>query len=296
MKYKLLPLLLICSMMSLKSWGQDLDDGMLEPHDQSPIGNERSEVNRMVSMSTPKFAGGGCDPSSSSAALSEDKKTLSILLSDFVVEAGESIGMFRNRKICKVEVPLNVPNGMQMAIVKLDYRGFNSLVRGAYTQFSAVHYYDLGHGPNQTRVVRRKAEFAGPLEDEFYLSGVIKQRIPWSECGRDIDLNINMQMTTRSNRQNEDVFSSIDSLDMSSVESSYHLLWRRCENSGRSSGTSPVRLDPRTNPRVNPGQASRRTPPDARERSEEMNRGRAQAEEQRRERARQAERDRRRNR
>ena len=126
------------------------------------------------------------------------------------------------RKSCNIAIPVHVPNGFSVSIIDVDYRGYNSLPRGAQSRFKAEYFFAGNRGP---RYVKR---FRGSLDDDFTLSnklGVMAN--VWSRCGADVNLRVNTSMVVRTNRRRAEAFSTVDSADFS-AGLVYHLKWRRC--------------------------------------------------------------------
>ena len=80
-----------------------------------------------VRLGSPAYGGSGCPRGSAAVALSPDAKSLSILFDNFIVEAGGDSGRRTARKTCNVAIPVHVPQGYSVSILKIDYRGFNSI-------------------------------------------------------------------------------------------------------------------------------------------------------------------------
>lgn len=200
--------------------------------------NSESEIDRRMGIDRPKFRGGGCRPEEVSSVLTEDKKTLSLLFDNFSVTAGGTTGINRHRKFCDISVPFVVPEGFRVTVVKLDFRGFNSLPTGSRTQLitsfslGALRANDPARGGQSTR----RALFNGPLEDNFFVSSRIRprglqgrpERLKWSECGKNFDLHVGVSVVTQTNSLAEEATTIIDSIDVDTNRVEYALLWQKC--------------------------------------------------------------------
>src|SRR4051812_18628969 len=83
-----------------------------------------------ISLGMPAYGGNGCPQGTASAVLSPDRKSLSILFDQFQAEAGRTTGQTVDRKSCNLAIPVHIPQGVSIALFKIDYRGFNSLPAG----------------------------------------------------------------------------------------------------------------------------------------------------------------------
>lgn len=175
-----------------------------------------------IILGDPKHNGSGCRSEDGVIAeLSPDAKELSILFSDYVTEAG-GFAKRMDRKNCNVIIPVTVPQGYSVSIFQVDYRGFNSLPRGAMSMFSAEYFFAGARGP------RMRERFRGPVEDDFYINNeLVARSLVWTPCGDDVNLRINTSMYTRTNRHNDEALSMVDSIDVS-AGMVYHLKWKRC--------------------------------------------------------------------
>jgi hypothetical protein len=175
-----------------------------------------------IRLGNPSYGGTGCPGGSASAALSPDQKSLSILFDSYVVEAGGNTGRQTDRKTCNVAVPVHVPQGLSLSIIQVDYRGFNSLPYGAYSQFNVEYFFAGTRGPSYSRT------FNGPLTSNYLLTNTLAaSAIVWSPCGADVILRSNSNMLVRTNGQNQQAMATVDSIDIR-AGLVYSLQWRRC--------------------------------------------------------------------
>lgn len=163
------------------------------------------------------YGGTGCPGGTAAVALSADKKSLSLRFDRYQVAAGGSRSF--DRKSCNLAIPLNVPAGISVSVVAVDYRGVNRLPAGAKTQFRAEYFFAGGRGPVLTRA------FNGPLQGRFAFSNAIGAKV-WSACGADVILrsNTSLRVSTSGGRA---ASSSIRSQDIKTAIV-YRLQWRNC--------------------------------------------------------------------
>ena len=174
-----------------------------------------------ISLGIPGYGGTGCPDGTVSATLSPDAKSLSLLFDQYQVSVGGTTGRSFDRRSCNIAIPVHVPQGLSVSILKIDYRGFNRLPQSATSQFNVEYFFAGTRGPSFQRV------FRGVLEEDYLINNELRaEAIVWSGCGADVNLRTNssMRVSTVSNRE---AMSSIDSQDVN-ASIVYHLQWRKC--------------------------------------------------------------------
>lgn len=174
-----------------------------------------------ISLGEPGYGGTGCPAGTVSVTLSPDAKSLSLLFDQYQVSVGGTTGKSFDRKSCNIAIPVRVPQGMSVSILKIDFRGFNRLPQSATSQFDVEYFFAGTRGPAFQR------RFRGPLEEDYLINNELTvQAIIWSACGADVNLRTNssMRVSTVSNRE---AMASIDSEDINAAIV-YHLQWRSC--------------------------------------------------------------------
>lgn len=175
-----------------------------------------------ITLGQPTFGGNGCPAGTASATVTHDGKAVSILFDQYIVEAGRPTNRRLDRKSCNVAVPVRVPNGYSVTVFKVDYRGFNSLPRGAQSQFNTEYFFAGAQGPLYSKT------FNGPLEQDYLITNnLVAQALVWSPCGQDVILRANSSMRVTSNTRMDQTLSTVDSADVQ-AGLVYHLQWRRC--------------------------------------------------------------------
>jgi hypothetical protein len=131
--------------------------------------------------------GTGCPAGTVSAAVGSN--TLSLKYSKYIASAGGARSF--DRKACGVAIPFQVPAGLSVAIVGVQYRGLNKLPSGATSVLSTELFFAGGKGPVVTRT------FKGPVTGKFDLTTVSGTPI-WSACGASLNLRIqsSLKVTT----------------------------------------------------------------------------------------------------
>ena len=139
-----------------------------------------------ISLGIPGYAGPGCPPGSASASLTDDKKTLSILFDQFLVNVGGNTGKTNARTKCDISVPVHVPQGIQVSLITVDYRGYNLLPAGASSEFSVEYFFAGQRGPKYTKT------FYGEMDEDYIVTNkLIASSMVWSRCGEQVILRVN---------------------------------------------------------------------------------------------------------
>ena len=174
-----------------------------------------------ISLGAPGYGGTGCPAGSVSATLSPDGKSLSMLFDEYTVSAGGTTGRAFDRKACNVAIPVHVPNGYSIAVLGVDYRGYNHLPPRAASQFNVEYFFAGGRGPAFRRT------FNGALDSDYFISNQLTaESFVWSPCGADVNLRTNSSMRLGT-VNNQEASSSVDSQDVNAAII-YHLQIRQC--------------------------------------------------------------------
>lgn len=175
-----------------------------------------------ISLGQPGYGGTGCPAGSVSATLSPDAKSLSLLFDKYQVAVGGTSGKSFDRKSCNIAIPVHVPHGMSVSVLKIDFRGFNHLPRAASSQFNVEYFFAGTRGPAFQRI------FNGALDEDYLINNELNiQSVVWSACGADVNLRTNSSMRVKTVGNNE-AMASIDSEDVHGGII-YQLQWRSCE-------------------------------------------------------------------
>ncbi len=174
-----------------------------------------------IALGIPGYGGSGCPAGSVSTTLSPDAKSLSLLFDQYEVSAGGTTGRSFDRKSCNVAIPVSVPNGYSVAILAIDYRGFNRLPRRATSQFNVEYFFAGGRGPAFRRT------FYGELDSDYTITNeLVAESLVWSACGADVNLRTNTSMRIQT-ANNAEAQATVDSEDINAAII-YHLKFRPC--------------------------------------------------------------------
>lgn len=173
-----------------------------------------------IRLGVPSMGGTGCPEGSASASVSPDQTSLSILFDQFVASAGGNTGKNLDRKSCNIAIPVQVPAGMSVSILAVDYRGFNDLPAGAMARMSAEYFFAGSQGP------RFVQDFRGPIAQDFLFNNQMVA-VAWSACGASTILRVNASTLVQTNRQRQEASSMVDSADVN-AGLIYHLQYRSC--------------------------------------------------------------------
>lgn len=219
--------------------GEDLAN-FLKGKGGNPKNNNSVPING-VQLKAPTLGGSGCQSGTVAASLSPDGKTMSILFDDYIALAGKNYGTQRDVKLCTVQVPIEVPAGLQFTVVKLDYRGYNGIPNGARTRYVTMYsFVEQGANKQIGKRIRRQYDFFGPLDEDYIISSDVSAAPVWSTCGTNIVFRLDTRVVAASNKAGEDVMATIDSIDASAAtDVQYHLLWRSCGTSPKPPGKQP---------------------------------------------------------
>lgn len=174
-----------------------------------------------ISLGEPGYGGTGCPAGTVSVTLSPDAKSLSLLFDQYQVAVGGDSGKSFDRKSCNIAIPVRVPQGLSVSVLKIDFRGFNHLPQSASSQFNVEYFFAGTRGPTFQR------RFRGPLDEDYLINNELTvQSIVWSGCGADVNLRTNSSMRVQT-VGNREAMASIDSEDVS-AGIIYQLQWRSC--------------------------------------------------------------------
>ncbi|MDZ4663214.1 MAG: DUF4360 domain-containing protein [Pseudomonadota bacterium] len=174
-----------------------------------------------ISLGIPGYGGSGCPAGTVSVTLSPDAQSLSLLFDAYIVEVGGFTGRNFDRKSCNVAIPVHVPQGYSVSILKVDYRGFNNLPRFASSQFNVEYFFAGSQGPSFRR------SFYGPLTNDYLIENQLSvTALVWSACGADVNLRTNSSIRVSTNN-NQEAMATVDSEDVNAAII-YRLQWRRC--------------------------------------------------------------------
>ncbi len=178
-------------------------------------------------LGMPQYFGNGCPQGSVSAALSPDNSTISVLFDKFILDVQALKRMYMPSQ-CQLSIPLQIPAGLKVALMQLDYRGFISVPENSNVSFlSLAQFADNKGRMSFAQTILEVIPFMGPFDGEIGIQGKAKQKI-YTDCGGSFKLVSTLTIRAQSNAKGEQIFASIDSLDVSSKPVTYRLAWSRC--------------------------------------------------------------------
>lgn len=223
--------------------GEDAEDFEVVKQAPPVTENTDSEVANGMAIGNPGYAGTGCPAGTASSALSPDRKTMSLIFDRYIVEAGNPTGKKTDLKTCNLLIPIYVPTGYRVQVVRLDYRGYNLIPARGRTSYAAFYTFDEKRARKAlTKRVKRQKIFQGPLNDNYTLIGRVRGQ-HWSKCGEDFNLTILTQIGAQSNNELEQTMATVDSLDAQGTdELKYHLRWKACGGNKNGNGGKKTRI------------------------------------------------------
>lgn len=175
-----------------------------------------------LQIGQPDYGGSGCPAGTASATVSPDGSAVSILFDQYIAEAGGTTGKRIDRKSCNLAIPIQVPSGYSVALLQVDYRGFNAVPVGGQNRFDVEYFWAGSRGPRLSRV------FRGPDNSNFDLrDNLIASTMVWSPCGASVNLRVNSSMMAQANQRMDQTMGVLDSTDVSG-SLLYHFQFRRC--------------------------------------------------------------------
>lgn len=177
-----------------------------------------------IALGEPSYGGNGCPQGTVGASLSPDKKVLSIIFDQYMAKADANT--YLDRKSCQLGVPIHVPQGLSLSVLKLDYRGYSFVPAGASALFE-VEYFLKSFNSSNTGPKVSKA-FNGPMDSDYLITNNIGvSSVVWSACGEDVNLRVNSSIRARTNSKKYDTIITVDSTDIA-AGMIYSLQWKKC--------------------------------------------------------------------
>lgn len=173
---------------------------------------------QVAKLGNPTLSGSGCPQGSVSVALTEDASTISVLFSSFTATYAHASSPRTNFLTlnCRIKIPIQVPPGYAMDLMKLEYRGFYAVPNRfstfiLETKALTVSKY-ITSPPQITKV-------AGPVATNYQIVHNLSRPLR-SVCGREFELDFTINMGVQGrlgkgwvNPLEGDAMISLDSLD-----------------------------------------------------------------------------------
>lgn len=140
-----------------------------------------------LKLGKPAYGGPGCPGGTASVATSGS--SISVKFSAYQVAAGGSTGRSFDRKACSLSIPVTVPAGQAVAVIAVDYVGYNNLPTGASSTFKLEQFLAGGKGPVFSK------SFSGPVKGKF--TATSNAALSWSACGGGVTLRTNSSLIVK---------------------------------------------------------------------------------------------------
>ena len=165
--------------------------------------------------------GNGCPEGTYSVALSPDGTELSVLYSAFTAETDAT--HFFDFANCNIAIPIDVPDGITINLLGIDYRGLALIPSGGTGTLSRDYFFAGTQGPHLSSSVDIYDMFY-----QFYYSDEIPFEI-WSECGDDVIArsNVTIFVTRPIFNSPGEAMMTLFSIDYE-LSVLFHLEWEHC--------------------------------------------------------------------
>lgn len=198
-------------------------------------GNENSQRVTSITVGQPSYGGNGCPQGTMRAVFAPDNLSFSILFDQFVAEVSDSKPR-RDVISCEAYIPIAIPDGMQMEITRVDFRGFVGLPDRAQAQLHSIFNF-RGRGGDGDKMNLR-FRFQGPVMDNYEISTdamQAQQDTELSPCGGSFHLRVMNQLRLVNPAKGQPASVTIDSID-GQQNAVYYVNWRACSAGGHGKG------------------------------------------------------------
>ena len=146
-----------------------------------------------VTFGEPGYGGSGC-PDGTAQVIRGFSNQAAIYILD-AYKVGDN-GRAIDRKTCAVAIPVDVPDGVSVAIRNVAIRGAAKLPDGLDATVSVEAFTASTHGEIN------EVPLSGAM-DSGYLRFVTipDDKLQWSDCGADTNLRVNTSLRTRGNKE-----------------------------------------------------------------------------------------------
>jgi hypothetical protein len=187
----------------------------------NPAGARTEPQVRTITLGQPILGGPGCPLNSARATLSADGRRLTILFDEYMAETRP--GRAFARSACNIAVPVAVPPGLSVSLLRLDYRGFVLVPRGGRGLFRAEYFFAGIRGPELRR------SFAGGFQGDYLITDRVAAPL-YSPCGDDVIARVNssIEVQKASPTTIEEGIITVDSTDITTEGIIFYLDVREC--------------------------------------------------------------------
>jgi hypothetical protein len=200
----------------------------MRPGRPSRHGNENSQPVSQVTIGNPVYGGNGCPQGTMRAIFAPDNLSFSLLFDQFIAEVTDPSLAAKDLMTCDSIIPIQIPEGMQMQITRVDLRGFAALPERARGTLHSTFNFK-GRGGDGDRMNLRY-NFEGPMMENYELSSdaMAPGESETSPCGGSFQLRIMNQLKVKTPRKGERASITLDSVD-GSTEAVYFVSWQVCQ-------------------------------------------------------------------
>ncbi|KAF2672242.1 hypothetical protein BT63DRAFT_477035 [Microthyrium microscopicum] len=177
---------------------------------------------KSVYIESVTWNGSGCKrgTSDTTASLSDDRKTISVLYSNYVAQSGTGSSASDGRKNCLLNFKLHVPKGWQYTMSNTIFHGFADMGNGGCNGYVKASYWFSG----QTGSVGAQYNFPKNALGNYETTTTV-QAI-WPTCNIPTMFNVNSEAYISCSKNRGQL--TVDSIDHTYRET-YILSWRRCD-------------------------------------------------------------------
>ena len=171
-------------------------------------------------LGLPAYAGSGCPQGSLDFVPSEDGNGFSVIFQDYTVSAGVGSGNSGlARKNCSIAMPLHVPAGYSVALMKSSVEMDYSLPAQSSARLSLSAFFAGSQGPSFVKTMN-----SGFDSSSLITFNHVPGAIEWSRCGDDVILRLATSLLVRTSNRFQAAEASIVALP-----SMFELQWRKCK-------------------------------------------------------------------
>lgn len=195
-------------------------------------GNERSERPGRFTQGRLQHAGNGCPAGTMRVVFAPDNLSFTVLFDQFVADTTTNDRGRRDRMSCEALLPIEIPDGQQMEITRVDYRGFVAVPAGGRAVLHSMFNFVEGRGRRDRDRINIRYAFAGPITENYEIStgdmtgGRGSQPTETSPCGGEAQLRMKNEVMVAAPR-GQQASLTVDSID-GSANAVYYVNWKAC--------------------------------------------------------------------
>jgi hypothetical protein len=165
-----------------------------------------------VKVKDTEYGGNGCPEGSASVSISPDGQELSILFDQFVALGNQAN---QSRKSCNFSIPIQVPQGVQISLYDVDYRGY--VAPDTIGRLRVEYFFAGQRGSIFSKTFRGETDYN--VRDKLVTMGGA-----WSACGNSVNMQVNAAMTADGQG-----IATVDSFDLAQRGLVYYIKYRQCK-------------------------------------------------------------------